>query len=80
MNEWDEAARTNAVKKMSFSCSSFVYHCVISARGNETIEVCLRIVCKNASLYHQIYPYQFQDFYIASQFSLKSLFHSIPFS
>lgn len=38
-----------------FNSSSFDYHCVINAWGNETIEVCAprsMIVGKSASIYH----------------------------
>lgn len=52
VNEWNEAAARKGCEKISHSCSSFVYHCVINAWGNETIEVCaprLLIVGKNAS-------------------------------
>lgn len=43
---------------MSHSCnsSSFDYHCVINAWGNETIEVCAPrsvIVGESASIYHE---------------------------
>lgn len=38
--EWNEAAKNKGCEKMSHSCSSFEYHCVINAWGNETIEVC----------------------------------------
>lgn len=40
INEWNKAAKIKACEQMSHSCSSFVYHCVINAWGNETIEVC----------------------------------------
>lgn len=43
-NEWNKAAKIKGCEKMSHSCSSFVYHCVINAWGNETIEVCARPV------------------------------------
>lgn len=65
--EWNEAAKNKGCEKMSHSCSSFEYHCVINAWGNETIEVCappVRIVGKNASLCHQMYSYQFISFNI----------------
>lgn len=49
---------------MSHSCnsSSFDYHCVINAWGNETIEVCAPrsvIVGESASIYQQMLAYQF---------------------
>lgn len=40
---------------IKFNSSSFDYHCVINALGNETIEVCAprsMIVGKSASIYH----------------------------
>uniref|UniRef100_K1PB63 Uncharacterized protein n=1 Tax=Magallana gigas TaxID=29159 RepID=K1PB63_MAGGI len=38
LEEWKEAAARKGCEKMT--CSSFEYHCVINAWGNETIEVC----------------------------------------
>uniref|UniRef100_A0A8W8MLL9 Uncharacterized protein n=1 Tax=Magallana gigas TaxID=29159 RepID=A0A8W8MLL9_MAGGI len=38
VKEWKEAAAWKGCEKMT--CSSFEYHCVINAWGNETIEVC----------------------------------------
>lgn len=55
IDEWNEAAARKGCEKMT--CSSFEYHCVINAWGNETIEVCaprLLIVGKNASIYNFI--------------------------
>lgn len=66
-NEWNKAAKIKGCEKMSHSCSSFVYHCVINAWGNETIEVCappVIIVGTNASQYHQMYSYKFISFNI----------------
>lgn len=66
-NEWNKAAKIKGCEKMSHSCSSFVYHCVINAWGNETIEVCappVMIVGTNASQYHQMYSYKFISFNI----------------
>lgn len=40
VKEWNEAAAKKGCKKLSHSCPSFEYHCVINAWGNETIEVC----------------------------------------
>lgn len=56
--EWQRAANRKNCSNMKHTCSSFVYHCVINAWINETIEVCApkRVVigefffCNNASL------------------------------
>lgn len=61
--EWIKAAARKGCEQMARFCSSFEYHCVINAWGNETIEVCapkLQIVGKNEStrrINHQIYAY-----------------------
>lgn len=64
VKEWNKAATRKGCEQMSHSCnsSSFDYHCVINAWGNETIEVCAPrsvIVGKSASIYHQMHAYQF---------------------
>ncbi|XP_062592471.1 uncharacterized protein LOC134253914 [Saccostrea cucullata] len=41
--EWKEAASRKGCNKISHSCSSFEYHCVINAWKNETVEVCAPI-------------------------------------
>lgn len=55
VKEWKEETARKGCNKMTHSCSSFEYHCVINAWGNETVEVCApraRIVGKNASTYY----------------------------
>lgn len=87
VKEWNEAAAKKGCKKLSHSCPSFEYHCVINAWGNETIEVCapsLMIIGKHVGIYNQMHAYQFIGLYVhiskASfvQFSYKSLLHLLP--
>ena len=40
LEEHVEAAVRKSCSKFSHKCSSFVYHCVLNAWGNETLEVC----------------------------------------
>ncbi|XP_052708340.1 uncharacterized protein LOC128183394 [Crassostrea angulata] len=54
--EWNKAAAMKGCERMTYSCSSFEYHCVINAWGNETIEVCaprLNIVGNACAEYNQ---------------------------
>lgn len=54
--EWNKAAAMKGCEKMAHSCSSFEYHCVINAWGNETIEVCapsLKIIGNVCAEYSQ---------------------------
>lgn len=55
VKEWNLEAVKKGCEKMSHSCSSFEYHCVINSWGNETIEVCAprtKIIGKNTSTYY----------------------------
>lgn len=62
IKKWNEAAVRKGCEKIKHTCSSFEYHCVINAWGNETIEICapsLMIIGKNASIYLKLDAYRF---------------------
>lgn len=78
VKEWKEAAARKGCEKMT--CSSFEYHCVINAWGNETIEVCaprLLIIGKNIYRYINVsvnlIVYLNQFFFGSSLLFFKSL-------
>lgn len=89
IKKWNEAAVRKGCEKIKHTCSSFEYHCVTNAWGNETIEICapsLMIIGKNASIYLKIgcisiSPFEHSEFRTSfEQFPFKSLLHSLTVS